>query len=172
MTEAGQQPWIERSWSFGFAVELHPSLTSRLRGAPARLEEALAGLAPERLTFQEHQRWSMQRHGGHLGDLEALFQGRFEEFLRGAETLGAADMSNAATEAADHDARPIAEILARFRKLRSDNVARLDALSTADFARSALHPRLMTPMRLVDMCLFQADHDDHHLATIHALARS
>lgn len=167
-----QQPWIERTWSFGFPVELHPCLTSRLRGTPARLAEALLGLAPERLTHAEGKGWSIQRHAGHLIDLEALFQGRLQEFLEGAEVLGAADMSNAATEAADHDARPIGELLSRFRRLRLGYMTRLERLSSSDFGRSALHPRLGTPMRLVDMCLFQADHDDHHLATIHALTRA
>jgi uncharacterized damage-inducible protein DinB len=39
------------------------------------------------------------------------------------------------------------------------------------FSRSALHPRLGMPMRLVDLMLFVAEHDDHHLASITELAR-
>jgi hypothetical protein len=46
-------------------------------------------------------------------------------------------------------------------------VARLDALTLADAERTAHHPRLDRPMRLVDMCYFAAQHDDHHLAAIH-----
>jgi len=30
----------------------------------------------------------------------------------------------------------------------------------------ALHPRLKTPMRTMDLFLFVAEHDDHHLAKI------
>jgi hypothetical protein len=37
--------------------------------------------------------------------------------------------------------------------------------------RTALHPRLKRPMRLVDLCFFVAEHDDHHLATVTRLAR-
>jgi hypothetical protein len=37
---------------------------------------------------------------------------------------------------------------------------------------SAVHPRLQQPMRLVDMLYFVAEHDDHHLARMTALARS
>jgi hypothetical protein len=44
-----------------------------------------------------------------------------------------------------------------------DRVAGLDA---ALFARSIPHPRLKTPMRLVDHLYFVAEHDDHHLARI------
>jgi hypothetical protein len=36
---------------------------------------------------------------------------------------------------------------------------------------SALHPRLKTPMRIIDLFLFVAEHDDHHLARITELAR-
>ena len=38
-------------------------------------------------------------------------------------------------------------------------------------ARTALHLRLNIPMRLVDMILFQAEHDDYHLARSGELAR-
>ena len=40
-----------------------------------------------------------------------------------------------------------------------------DAVQT----RTATHPRLGTPMRLIDLALFVAEHDEHHLATITAL---
>jgi len=36
---------------------------------------------------------------------------------------------------------------------------------------SALHPRLQTPMRLIDHLFFIAEHDDHHLAKIGMLLR-
>ena len=45
----------------------------------------------------------------------------------------------------------------------------LDPLTLEDAARTALHPRLQKQMRLVDMCYFSAEHDDHHLAMMRAL---
>ena len=60
---------------------------------------------------------------------------------------------------------------AGFRRDRMALVGRLDALEPDDFARSALHPRLNQPMRLCDMMFFQAEHDDHHLATITELIK-
>ena len=50
-------------------------------------------------------------------------------------------------------------------------VAQLEALSSADFSRTARHPRLQQPMRIVDMLLFHAEHDDYHLARIRELVR-
>ncbi|PYS76811.1 MAG: hypothetical protein DMF66_12645 [Acidobacteria bacterium] len=49
---------------------------------------------------------------------------------------------------------------------------RLEALSEAAVAASALHPRLGKQMRVIDMALFVAEHDDHHLATITELGRN
>jgi hypothetical protein len=42
----------------------------------------------------------------------------------------------------------------------------VEKIDSAIFARAALHPRLKTPMRLVDHLYFVAEHDDHHLAYI------
>jgi mannitol/fructose-specific phosphotransferase system IIA component (Ntr-type) len=37
--------------------------------------------------------------------------------------------------------------------------------------RSAQHPRINQPMRVIDMVVFTAEHDDHHVACIAELAR-
>ena len=37
--------------------------------------------------------------------------------------------------------------------------------------RGASHPRLATPMRLLDIAFFVAAHDDHHLARITEILR-
>jgi len=38
--------------------------------------------------------------------------------------------------------------------------------------QTLLHPRLRTPMRLLDHLHFVAEHDDHHLAKIRELMRA
>jgi hypothetical protein len=62
----------------------------------------------------------------------------------------------------------LCEVLAAFRSARAALVARLEALTVEDSGRTAHHPRLDRPMRLVDLCFFAAQHDDHHLAEIAA----
>ena len=75
-------------------------------------------------------------------------------------------MSNARTRAAEHNNRDIAGIVAEFTVARGRLVARLDSAGEADVSRSARHPRLKRPMRLIDLCFFVAEHDDHHLAIV------
>jgi hypothetical protein len=41
--------------------------------------------------------------------------------------------------------------------------------SDEQIVRTAVHPRLQMPMRLVDWAYFVAEHDDHHLARIREL---
>ncbi len=161
--------WTDRTWQFDFPTDVYPSILERLRGTPARLEEAVDGLDTATLTHRAGDAWSIQLHAGHLFDLEVLPRTRLDDFLAGAERLTAADMSNRATDEAHHDKRPIGEILTAFRAARTALLARLDALEPDVFDRKALHPRLEMPMRVVDMCVFQADHDDHHLATMREL---
>jgi len=70
------------------------------------------------------------------------------------------------------EARQLAEVLADFRKARMLLMERVTALDPAMYSRTALHPRLKTPMRQVDHLYFVAEHDDHHLAQIWELART
>jgi hypothetical protein len=60
----------------------------------------------------------------------------------------------------------MADIVADFRAARSKLLQRVSELDPAIFGTTALHPRLQTPMRLVDHLFFVAEHDDHHLAQI------
>ncbi len=163
--------WTEREFDFDFPADLFPELLERLRGTPARVEEIARALPPNLLRRRDGETWSIQENIGHLADLESLFRGRLDDFETGATTLRAADMSNQKTHEAAHNARPIERILNEFRTLRQQLVARLEALSAVDFSRTARHPRLRQPMRIVDMLLFHAEHDDYHLARVRELVR-
>jgi uncharacterized damage-inducible protein DinB len=158
--------WFERKFDFTFPVEQHPNLCSRLRGGPARLEEIVRGADHDVLIWKPGEKWSAQEHAGHLPDLEPLWMARVDDYIKGASQLTVADLSNRTTSEAQHNRRAIDEILAEFRSARSRLVSRVEKIDSAIFARASLHPRLKTPMRLVDHLYFVAEHDDHHLAYI------
>jgi len=158
--------WTDRRFSFDFPAGIYPEMVERIRGTPARLEELFAGLPSETLTAQVDGRWSMQENAGHLLDLESLVSQRIDEYLAGNSALHAADMSNRKTYDAHHNEVAAELILKAFRAARHDIVNHLESFDAEIFERSALHPRLNVPMRLVDMLFFQAEHDDYHLARI------
>ena len=147
-------------------MEQYPNLCARLRGTPARLEEVVRGAARDLLVRKPGEKWSAQEHAGHLLDLEPLWLARINDYFTEASTLTAADLTNRKTHDAQHNQRPIGEILAEFRSARSQLVRRVEKIDPAIFGRAILHPRLKTPMRLVDHLYFAAEHDDHHLAHI------
>lgn len=161
--------WVEREFEFNLPVGVFPCIVERLRGTPARLEELTRGLTREELTAKPGGRWSIQEQAGHLLDLDELHEGRLEDYARGLEVLRAADMRNRKTEEAGHNEARLEEILAAFRAARLRFVRRLEALTEAEVAASALHPRLQKQMRVIDMAYFTAEHDDHHLSSVSEL---
>jgi len=169
---SGRIKWTDRSFNFTFPTGIYPEIIERVRGTPARLEGRLATVPAEYLTRTEADRWSIQENAGHLLDLESLFAQRLDEYIAGAESLRAADMSNRKTYEADHNHVPLRQILNDFRTQRTRLVTRLDGLDAELFERRSLHPRLNVPMRLVDMLYFQSEHDDYHMARISELLKS
>jgi len=158
--------WFKRKFSFNLPVEMLPNVVERVRGTPARLEELTRGISPELLTRRDGDKWSIQEQAGHLLDLEELGMNRLDDFEAGRDPLTAADLANRKTHDANHNANTIENILAAFRKERTEFVARLDSYDTAFAQRTALHPRLSEKIRVIDLALFIAEHDDHHLARI------
>lgn len=163
--------WFDRTWSFDSPHDLYPEVIERLRGTPARLDAATYRLSRGILTRRLGYEWSIQENVGHLGDLDELFSGRIDDYLTGVQILRHADPSNDATTRANHNDRSIEDVLIQVHRSRLDLVARLEALDLDDYARSAYHQRLDTQMRLIDQCIFQATHDDYHLAIIASLER-
>jgi uncharacterized damage-inducible protein DinB len=159
-------PWFERRFDFSFPVEIYPNLLSRLRGTPTRLEETLHSYPSEILLRRAPGKWSAQEHAGHLADLEPLWLARVRDFTVGGTELTVADLKNQKTHEANHNARPLEQILGEFRKARLGLVSRAEALDPELFRRTMFHPRLKKPMRLVDHLYFVAEHDDHHVAVI------
>ena len=166
-----QEKWFNRAFDFSSNQNIFPSIIERLTGTPARLEEKLSSI-PENITaIQVDGTWSIKENIGHLSDLEPLWQGRLEDILSGKTDLRPTDLQNRKTSEANHNAVPVNELLKRFRELRKHTIDLLQNLNEEQIFMAALHPRLKTPMRTMDLFLFVAEHDDHHLARITELVR-
>ncbi len=173
MRESSQVPiWFERKFDVSFPVALLPNLCARLRGTPARLEEAVRGRSHKLLTGKAREKWSAQEHAGHLLDLEPLWLARVGDYVAASDQLTVADLKNRQTDEAKHNTRPLEQILSEFRAAREGLLKCVDELDGSLFDRAIPHPRLKTPMRLVDHLYFVAEHDDHHLARIWELVNN
>jgi hypothetical protein len=163
--------WTDRKFAFNYPVELYPEMIERVRGASARLDEYLNSAPAEILTRQDDGKWSIQENAGHLLDLDELTLQRIDQYAAGVSVLHAADITNKATTAANYNSVPAATISQSFRERRNEVVRKLESFDAEVFARSAVHPRLNIPMRLVDFVFFEAEHDDYHFTRINELLK-
>ena len=161
-----QIKWFDRKFDFSFQQNIFPSIIDRLEGTTIRLEHKIKELPVDLLTVKYEGGWSIQENIGHLIDLEPLWYGRLEDILNGEKHLRAADLENTKTHLAEHNKREIATLLNDFKLQRQKTLDVLVTLSEKEIYCYALHPRLETPMRIMDLFLFVAEHDDHHLARI------
>ncbi|PHI20099.1 hypothetical protein CEQ90_09090 [Lewinellaceae bacterium SD302] len=159
-------PWFNRRFNYPDENIIAPTL-ERLAGTPLRLIDKVSRVEDQLLIRRPTpDKWSIQEQVGHLLDLESLWQGRIDDILNGAEYLRSYDLSNGPTEAANHNAAELEDLLVNFTISRRQTLDVLAGLNEHQLFSAALHPRLQQPLRTQDLALFVADHDDHHLAKI------
>ena len=163
--------WTERHFTFDFPEGWLCNIVERLLGAPPRIKHMVSGISDVQAAGSPRNEWSIKQHIGHLTDLEELHSKRIGELSKGLTTLSAADMSNKKTWEAPHNDRSLQSLIRDFEIARNHFVKSLLLLDEKKHIHTALHPRLQTPMRAVDVAYFTAEHDDHHLATIRELVK-
>lgn len=161
--------WFKRKFPLMEDNGVLPGIIERLAGTAARTEELTRNLSERLLTLKPSGKWSIKEEIGHLGDLEPLWLSRVGDLASKKVELTAADLTNSKTHEANHNATPLAKLLERFRNARGRLIARLVSLNEDQLIHTSVHPRLKTPMRVIDLAYFVAEHDDHHLAGIRAI---
>ncbi|MCZ6766987.1 MAG: DinB family protein [bacterium] len=164
--------WFDRVFDGSLPEGLFPMIVERLRGTPVRIDETIRLTPAKRLVEQVDGAWSIQENLGHLIDLEPLWSGRLEDLLANKPELRPADLTNLKTHEANHNASSIEELAHTFREIRTSLVNRFDSLTDEEVRLRAHHPRLDTPMRMIDLCFFMAEHDDFHLTRMTEIRRA
>ncbi len=160
-----QTPWFERHFTAITDTGLFPALVERLEGTPHRLTANLKG-QDDHVLPENQNKWSLKKEIGHLIDLEPLWYARCQQIIRGEKNLITADLTNKKTDNTDHDASSISDLIATFKRHRENLILSLKRVSSKALLHTAIHPRLGTPMSLMDLTFFIAEHDDHHLVKI------
>jgi uncharacterized damage-inducible protein DinB len=166
-----QTPWFERKIDLNFPVGLFPVIIERLEGTLPGMAAMIKNKSEELLTRKPNGEWSVKEQVGHLYDLEELWYGRIDDFLSGKEMLRTADLRNTKTHEAGHNEKEMEELVELFSSARNKLIDKVKDADESVASLIALHPRLQTPMRLIDHLFFIAEHDDHHLAKIRKLLR-
>ena len=165
-------PWFERPFPPIADNGILPSILERLDGTVYRIRGLVKDVSPEQLIVKPAGKWSIQENVGHLSDLEPLWMERIDNFVNGVTELKPADLTNRKTFEADHNLRNLSELIARFEHQRRAFVQRIRKLNEQELEHIAMHPRLKSPMRIIDLAYFVAEHDDHHLADIREILSS
>ena len=75
--------WFERKFEFSFPVELLPNLGARLRGTPARLEDAFRGRSHKILIRKAQEKW----RGNSIHHEELMTRNCLEKNFKKSKTL-------------------------------------------------------------------------------------
>ncbi|MEI9918111.1 MAG: DinB family protein [Bacteroidota bacterium] len=153
--------WFERTFSFGVPKEMLPFYLERLEGTIARIEHKVKGISNDVLSKRSNDKWSVKQNIGHLAEIDHVGNKRIDEMLAGIPVL-----SPAVFEPKDYNPWPIEKVVEFFKDARLSNLKKYRTLSDMHLSKSSLHPRLKVPMTPVDLALFDAEHDDHHLLKI------
>ncbi len=164
--------WFERKFPPIKDNGLLPGILERLEGTPFRLEAKIRNLQEGQMETSMDGKWGIKKEIGHLIDLEPLWLRRFQQIIDGLADLKEADLQNTKTHEAGHDKQTLESLVLDFRDQRQTLLKLLRNLQPEDLQKAARHPRLGTPMFLIDLAFFVAEHDDHHLAQITFLSKN
>ena len=166
-----QTKWFDRQFPIIRDNGLLPTIVERLEGTGTRLFSKIERIHFTLVRVIDGQ-WSIKKEIGHLLDLEPLWLERANQILNSVPSLIAADLSNKKTNETNHDGRDAIDLVSEFSKSRQRLVDLLRNIKDEDLNKASVHPRLGTPMKIVDLAYFVAEHDDHHLAKITLLSQN
>ena len=161
-----RQAWTSHVFNLGIDPGWTNNVMTRVEDTGLRLAHYCKNMSDAQLSYKNGEGWSIKEHIGHLIDLEVLHHDRVKQFASLLPELLEADMSNARTQAANHNNRSLDALLDEFNRVRANFIKDFKGLSNESLNHQAKHPRLKVPMRAVDLLFFCAEHDDHHIATI------
>jgi len=148
---------------------LLPGIIERLEGTPARLQWKTQNLPEDAGAAINNEKWSVKKEIGHLGDMEPLWYVRLLQILDDNPHMQVADLTNRKTHDSPHDDKSFVQLVTEFSEGRQKFIERLRSLRADDLDKASVHPRLGTPMKVIDLAYFVAEHDDHHLAQVTCL---
>lgn len=157
-------PWFERNLKFGYPKEMLPFFLERLEGTIVRIQSKVKGIDDKVLSERWNGKWSVKQNIGHLAEVDEVANKRLDEMV-----AGISPMSPAVFEPQDYNPWPVEKVVEYFKASRVKNLEKYRSLRESDLLKPALHPRLKVMMTPVDLAWFDAEHDDHHLVTIHRI---
>ena len=162
-------PWSQRTFDYGRSLDELPVLLERVQGTAARLSQLLARQPADKLLLRSDGKWSAMEHLGHLLTLQDRFAPRVDDFEQRRPKLCDISLHDQEPLIRVHRTRMLGNVLEEFRTKRVAFANRVEHLQRRSLEHVAYHPCQERKMRPVDMLLWIAEHDDHHLASLRTL---
>lgn len=159
--------WFEREFKFGLKPGMLPFFLERLSYTPLRIEHKVEDIPDKRLSEKIDGKWSVKQNIGHLAEVDEIAMERIDEILSGKPLMSPAVFE----PKKDYNKMPVEDVINIFKKNREANLEVYQSLSDTDLAKASLHPRLKVMMNPVDLAMFDADHDDHHLVKMNEILK-
>jgi N-acetylglutamate synthase-like GNAT family acetyltransferase/uncharacterized damage-inducible protein DinB len=164
-------PWLQRSFKEQWEPQMAQVFAKQLQSHTGRLHVLLTPISQTQVLLAPHGKWNVMKHLGHLLLMEKLWQDRLDDLFHGLEVLRPADISNAATEAANFGESTVEEVLQAFTEQRNQTLQKFQEAEKVVKERYALHPRLQVKMGLAEQLYFVREHDLHHMQSMQHLIR-
>jgi len=161
-------PWFEREFKFGQPPGMLPFFLERLSFTALRMEHKVRSVPDEILSRQLNNKWSVKQHIGHLAEVDEVALKRIHEMVSQVPTLSPAVFE----PRGDYNSMPVHEVIEIFQTNRLENLSLYNNLSEVDLQKTSVHPRLKVRMNPVDLAMFDAEHDDHHLVKIREIIQT
>ena len=110
-------PWIERKFHFDIPPGWVYNIIARLAGTESRFRNVTQTISEEQYRFKPDGKWRIKEHIGHLGDLEeSSILRRLEDFVKRNPQAHIWDVTNTATEQANHNDASIDHLIDVFSR--------------------------------------------------------
>lgn len=152
--------------NYGRSLDELPVLLERVQGTTARLSHLLSRQPTEKLLHRAEGKWCAMEHLGHLLTLQDRFEPRVDDFEQRRPKLCDISLHDQAPIIQGQRLRMLGDVLEEFRLKRRAFANRIEHMHRRSLEHLAYHPCQDRTMRPMDMLLWIAEHDDHHLATM------
>jgi len=113
--------------------------------------------------------WCVLEHVGHLIHLDERMEDRVDDFMARRNTLCNIDLVDQTPIIEGHRRRDPGDLFEEFRLNRVALVERIRNMDPGALRHRAMHPCRGITMGPVDLVMYLAEHDDHHLALMRNL---
>jgi len=167
-----QEKWVNRKFTFSNDDNNFSSTIEMLKGTSIILKDKISKVeSEEHFMMTLDGKWTILENIGHLIDLEQLWLERIRDILENNEKMRSFYLKKRKFQSANYNNRNVLELISEFTEKRNKLIEKLENMTEVEIYKTAIHPRLKTPMSIMNLLFMTAMHDYHHLSRINVIIK-